>query len=508
MTCRADAMNTADYLLECGDPQRTALIAGKVQYSYQDLKNAGSRVAGALIGAGILPGDRVGILGGNSLFWVASYLAVMKLGAIAVPFATTLTPDEAGSIINFSSVKATCVERRALKNYAPILPEGLISDVVLQEPGRRDWPEGDLTDNIDQEAALMFTSGTTAHPRLVRITHRNIQANTDSIISYLALGAQERVLAVLPFYYCFGMSLLHTHLRAGGSVVMASSFVFPEVILDLMEETGCTGFAGVPSTYQVLLRNSTFPKRPLKDLRKLQQAGGKLQPILIQELIQSVPLADVYVMYGQTEATARLSYLPPEFLPARLGSIGKGIPNVNLRVIGEDGCPVKPGETGEIYASGENISPGYWQDPEASAEKFVDSVLHTGDLATIDEDGFIYVVDRKVDFIKSYGIRVSSQRIEECILEIPDIVAAAVIGKADEVRGEAIWAFVVRRPGTHLAEADVIQHCIARMAHYMVPKEVVFLDELPMNAHGKIIKNKLRNLARPTLPRSAFVSSV
>lgn len=487
-------MNTADYLLENGDPSDIALIAGKAQYTYQDVKVASARVAGELTLAGVQPGDRVGILGNNSLFWAASYLAVMKLGAIVVPFATTLTAEEVGGMVNFVECKTVCAERRMLRNFQPVLTGDVIFDDVLETPGKQEWPAAEADFDLDRNAALMFTSGTTAKPRLVQVTHRNIQANTDSIIEYLDLSKAERVLAVLQFYYCFGTSLLHTHLRVGGSVVMATSFVYPEVILNIMEEHACTGFAGVPSTYQTLLRNSTFPKRPLKDLRKLQQAGGKLQSVLIQELVDSVPQAQVYVMYGQTEGTARLSYLAPELLATKLGSIGKGIPGVTLDVLAENGDPVKPGEVGEIIARGDNISPGYWRDPEASAPKFIDGALHTGDLAIVDDDGYIFVVDRKADFIKSYGNRVSSQRIEECILEIPDVVGAAVIGEPDLVRGEAILAFVVRRTGAQLEPADIINHCGNRLANYMVPKSVIFLDSLPMNAHGKIVKNELRKL--------------
>lgn len=488
-------MNTADYLLENGYPQDTALIFAKTEYSYQDLRDSAARVAAELIQLGVESGDRVGLLGNNSLFWVASYLAIMKLGAIAVPFATTLKPDEVGGIIRFVECKAVCLERRMLRLFSEVLQTPLVFDEVLQQSEPCEWPDHSTIFSLDQEAALMFTSGTTARPRLVRVTHRNLQANTQSIIEYLALERTDRVMAVLQFFYCFGTSLLHTHLRVGGSVVMANSFVYPEVVLQQMEDTRCTGFAGVPSTYQTLLRNSSFPRRSFPHLRKLQQAGGKLQSVLIQELVNTVPQARVFVMYGQTEATARLSYLPPEMLDTKLGSIGQGIPGVTLKVIGEDGSPVKPGETGEIYAWGDNISPGYWKDPESSAEKFFDGVLHTGDLATVDEDGFIFVVDRKADFIKSYGFRVSSQRVEECIVEIPDVVAAAVIGQPDLVRGEAIWAFVVQRSGAELTASDIITHCGNRLANYMVPKEVIFLDKLPMNAHGKIVKNDLRKMA-------------
>jgi long-chain acyl-CoA synthetase len=200
-------------------------------------------------------------------------------------------------------------------------------------------------------------------------------------------------------------------------------------------------------------------------------------------------------MYGQTEATARLSYLPPPLLGAKLGSIGRGIPGVTLRVMGDDGHEVNPGDVGEIYAWGDSICPGYLGEPETSAQKFIDGVLHTGDLATVDEDGFIYIVDRKADFIKSYGIRVSSQQIENCIVELPEVVTAAVIGEPDLVRGEAIKAFVVLRAGGHLTANDILAHCAGRLANYMRAKEVAFIDQLPINAHGKIMKTELRKLS-------------
>jgi acyl-CoA synthetase (AMP-forming)/AMP-acid ligase II len=306
-------------------------------------------------------------------------------------------------------------------------------------------------------------------------------------------------MVILPFYYCFGTSLLHTHLRVGGTLVLSNQFVYPEPVLDLMDSASCTGLAGVPSTYQTLLRNSTFPQRKVKSLRKVQQAGGKLQTVLIEELIHAVPYGEVFVMYGQTEATARLSYLPPKMLATKLGSIGRGIPGVTLRVINEDSGEVKPGEVGEIYAWGDNISPGYLDEPEVNAGKFVEGCLHTSDLATVDEDGYLFVVDRKADFIKSYGYRVSSQQVEGCIMELPDLVAAAVIGEPDLVRGEAIVAFVVVRSGTQLTASEVIAHCAERLTNYMIPKDVVFIDHLPINAHGKVVKNELRKMAEPQI---------
>lgn len=200
-------------------------------------------------------------------------------------------------------------------------------------------------------------------------------------------------------------------------------------------------------------------------------------------------------MYGQTEATARLSYLPPELLHTKLGSVGQGIPGVTLSVINESGVAVQPGEVGEIVARGDNISPGYLDEPEANAKKFKDGALYSGDLATVDEDGFIFVVDHKDDFIKSYGHRVSSQDIESGVLEMPEIVAAAAIGLPDLVRGEAIRVYVTLRAGSELTPEQIIAHCKPRMAHHMVPQSVVILQNLPLNENGKVLKSVLRQQA-------------
>src|SRR5208337_2856695 len=247
---------------------------------------------------------------------------------------------------------------------------------------------------LDDLAALMFTSGSTGRPRGVMVSNRNIVANTNSIVEYLGLTANDRIMAVLPFHYCFGASLLHTHLRVGGSVVIDSRFMYPERVLQRMQETACTGFAGVPSHFQILLRKSAIAKMSFPHLRYVQQAGGQLAPAFIAELRQALPGKQVFVMYGQTEATARLSYLPPELLDTKLGSVGKGIPGVALSVVDESGQRALPGQTGEIVAEGGNVALGYWQDEEETARHFRNGKLYTGDLATVDEDGFLYIVDR------------------------------------------------------------------------------------------------------------------
>jgi long-chain acyl-CoA synthetase len=488
-------MNTADYLLENADDQRPVLLSAGEQYTYGQLKAACARLAGELSAVGVEPGDRVGILSENSLFWVAAYLATLKIGAVAVPFPTVSTPDDLRRKEQVVRCRAVCLESSLARRFSNALTEGvavIASDVLtIEGPSRWDPPQPDF--DVRQDAALMLTSGTTALPRAVRITHRNIQANTQSIIQFLELDHNERILVILPFYYCFGTSLLHTHLRAGASMALCNTFAYPETALNMLETTQSTGIAGVPSTFQTLLRNTSFRTREFASLRKVQQAGGKLQPVFLRELLSILPNARIYPMYGQTEATARLSYLPPEYIETKLGSIGRGIPGVTLKIVDESGREVRPGEVGEIVAIGDNVSPGYYEDPEASAEKFERGMLRSGDLATVDEDGFIFIVDRKSDFIKSLGHRVSSQEIEAKIVDqSPDIVAAAAVGQPDPIQGESIIVFVTLRKGAPISPEDILKQCRATMARHMIPKEIIVVESLPTNAHGKVVKSVLR----------------
>jgi acyl-CoA synthetase (AMP-forming)/AMP-acid ligase II len=233
----------------------------------------------------------------------------------------------------------------------------------------------------------------------------------------------------------------------------------------------------------------------LPSLRLIQQAGGKLPPVLIEELLAAKPAATLFVMYGQTEATARLSYLPPGKLRDKPGSVGKGIPGVELRVLNENGAPVAPGDRGEIYATGANISPGYYEDPEGSVAKFTPRGLRTGDMAVVDDDGCIFIVDRRDDFIKSWGHRVSSQEVEAAALRMEQLVSAAVIGVPDDQAGEAVTLFVTARPGAEVTPDEVLAVCRQHLPKYMVPRSVLIRDALPLNANGKIAKPRLREMA-------------
>ncbi len=487
-------MNVSDYLLDRGHPTDPAVIDAQRSYSYAELRVAAARCAAHLAELELAPGSRVGLLGANSFFWVAAYLAIIKLDLVAVPLSDRLPAEGVRQGLTQVDCAAVAVDRRSLRRVRHALPEHLpvITDAVLDSPAGRRPDHGSAAPAWD--AALMFTSGTTAGPKAVRVTHENIRANTDAIVASLGLRRDDRVLVILPFHYCFGASLLHTHLRVGGCLVLCTSFTYPETAVDLMAAHGCTEFAGVPSSFQLLLRASSFAGRSLPDLRLLQAAGGRLSEATVDELTAAKPDVDLFLMYGQTEATARLSCLPPERLADKKSSIGRGIPGVELRVLDEHGAPVAPGRPGEIYARGAGISPGYLDDPEATAAKFTEHGLRTGDLAVVDEDGDIHVVDRRDDFIKSWGYRISSQQVEGCALRLPDVVHAAAIGVPDDRAGEAVILFLVRRPGSPLDEDDVLALCRRHLARHEVPQSVVFVDAMPMNASGKIVKKQLRAL--------------
>jgi long-chain acyl-CoA synthetase len=456
------------------------------------------RFAKGLLHQGCGKGDRIGILAENSPFFVVAYLGIIRAGLTAVPFQTEVTAATFGEIVSNTGIRNVFVSDRLRRRVQPWAEE---SGVSLLPECYGEWPlgHGELRfpeiDTARDLAALMFTSGSTGAPKGVMTTHRNIECNTLDIVSYMGLSSQDRVMVVLPFHYCFGLSLLHSHLMVGGSVVLNNEFrLFPEVVLLEMQRKECTGLAGVPSTYQILLRRSRFREISFPRLRWFQQAGGKLPNPCIQEIRASFPQVRYFLMYGQTEATARLSFLPPERLGDKLGSVGKGLPSTALEVLKTGGIPISPGsdEVGEIVATGDNITLGYWNDPVETAKFFRNGRLHTGDLARVDSDGFIFIVERERDMIKSGGNRVSTKEVEDVIAELPEVVEVAVLGAPHEFLGEAIKAFVVPAQDGLLSAEEVEIHCRRRLPAFKVPEEVIFLKAMIHNSSGKILKQKLK----------------
>jgi len=263
----------------------------------------------------------------------------------------------------------------------------------------------------------------------------------------------------------------------------------------LMQQQRVTGFSGVPSTYAMLLHKSDFRSRTFENLRYLTCAGGGLAPAVVERIQQVVPDVQLFLMYGQTEATARLSTLMPHEVEQKLGSIGRGIPGVELSVLDDDNQAVQPGEVGEIVARGDNLMRGYWNDPEGTGRVIREEGLRTGDLARVDEDGYIYIVGRKSDIIKSGAYRINPKELEEVILTLRGVAEVAIVGLPDEIQGESIAAFVVRSAKeAEVTEEAIFDHCREQLPRYKMIREVRFVESLPKTPSGKIRRNELKHV--------------
>lgn len=436
-------------------------------------------------------GKRILLISHNNLFFVTSYLAILKSGNIVVPVNPDIDQKNLDFIISHCESGVAFISKFIKKSSLELF-DSHNEDSFNTLLSESDNDENRIVPvNQDHTAEIIFTSGSTGLPKGVELSHKNLIANTSSIIKYLHLTAQDRMLVVLPFYYCYGLSLLHTHLRVGGSLVLNNSFIFIGGIFRDLNLYNCTGFAGVPSHFQILIRKSkSFIKMVFPALRYVTQAGGKLPSIFIQEFVNAFPQITFFVMYGQTEATARLSFLPPDILHKKIGSIGRGIPEVILRVVNEAGDDIKPDEVGEIIAKGDNIMKGYFKDELLTSETIKEGYLYTGDLATIDEEGFIFISSRKKDFIKVGGKRISPKEIEEVILLMPEIVDCTVVGVNDDLLGEAMKAIVILADDKRndVTVKDIMMHCQRNLPLYKVPTHIEFENALKVNATGKKTK--------------------
>lgn len=494
-------------------PDKPMLVHGHRRTMFGEAASAALKVAGALMNLGVKRGDRVIIALENSFEYLASFFGVLAAGGVTV--AITPLTSAAGFLKTAADCSPTLViagphllkylpSNQAMKEYRFIAASGAPEPV-------KNHLTATLEDCISQGvetlcpgrtgrdlASIIYTSGTTGQPKGVMLSHSNLTSNANSIVEYLRLTNEDSVMAVLPFHYSYGNSLLLTHAMQGASIIAENQFIYPNVVLETMLRESPTGFAGVPSTFAILCHKSNFRTAGLKSLRYMTQAGGAMPHALALEVTKAVPHAKLYIMYGQTEAAARLSFLPPEDLFKRPGSIGKAIPGVLLEVLNDAGEPVKPGEKGEIVASGPNIMLGYWGNEEETSKVLQKGKLHTGDLATIDEDGYIYIVGRNRDMIKCGAHRIAPKEIEEVIMEHSSVFEAAVVGQEDPILGEAIAACVVLKEGRTCAEAEILKLCQKKLPPFKIPKRVLLVDSLPKTESGKVKKEELRNNIRLT----------
>jgi acyl-CoA synthetase (AMP-forming)/AMP-acid ligase II len=488
-------MNVYDYLLEeSGFLYKDFLLGNKEEMTYSELYCDSLRMA-RFLRETYGEENNILLVAPNSKFFLVSYLAIMKSGNVCVPLNPSIEENNLSYIVNLCKSEIAFVDP-SLSRDPRFAMVGTIYD-ALPEVGKG---KNDLSMNLfneadfdeDRLAEIIFTSGSTGEPKGVMITHRNIIANTDSIIEYLKLTGDDIIEIVLPFYYCYGLSLLHTHMKVGGSIVFNNNFMFLGAVINDLKKYKCTGFAGVPSHFQVLLRKSkSFKTDEFPDLRYVTQAGGKLHKVFIQEFLDSQPDITFYVMYGQTEATARLTYMPPEHLVEKLGSLGKAIPGVEMDLVDEKGNPIlESGVVGELVARGDNIMKGYLEDEEGTAAALKDGWLQTGDLAYKDDDGFFFHTARRKEIIKVGGRRISPKEIEEVIVTIPGVVDCSISAIFDDILGEALKAEVVVADlnDPNMQETAFKKLCGEKLALEKIPQVFEFSGRMKVAATGKKTK--------------------
>jgi acyl-CoA synthetase (AMP-forming)/AMP-acid ligase II len=475
-------------------PNKVALIDRNKRFTYSQLDKLSGNLAVKLLTKRLKKGERVAILLENSAEYVISFFAILKAAGVAVPLNTQLVPRELSYLLKDSSPKFIITDARYQSSLDGLIePNSILFLDKLNLKGGSTPVTYNLrpvTNKGKDLAMILYTSGTTGKPKGVMLSHTNLSANANSIIHYLKLKPSDRMMVILPFYYAYGNSLLTTHVRVGATLVIDNRFLYPNVVLDTMEKEKITGLAGVPSNFAILLRKSALRKYKLSKLRYVTQAGSALIPEMIKEFICIFPKIKFYVMYGQTEATARLTYLAPKFLNKKIGSIGKAIAGVKIDILGEDGKKLGIGQIGEIVARGPNVMLGYWNSPEETKAVLRKEGLYTGDLARLDNDGFIYLVSRKKEMIKSGANRISPFEIEEVVCQMPGVLECAAVGIKCEILGEAIKLFVVKN-GANITGRDIILFCKQNLASYKIPKEVKLVETIPKTSTGKIKRAEL-----------------
>lgn len=477
-------------------PAAVAIVADGVHTTYGDLAAHAARVAAALRNTDAGSCTPVVILGEPGADLVAAVYGCWHAGA--VPCLLSNAPQEWAACLALVGARSAWIagtqrdadrfEREAAAAQVEVrrLPAmDACANVAAVQPAPGAMAAGD--------ACIMFTSGTTGRPKGVVLTHAGLVHNYSSIALRLALSPVDRAVSALPLNYSYGASVVHSHLWAGASVVLERGAAFPQRLLERIQSEQATGLSAVASTFATLLARCDPGRYDLGSLRYLTQAGSPLAPALARQLRAAFPARDIHHMYGQTEATARITMLGPDDWSGRPDSVGLPLAGVEIQVRDGAGEVLPPGEVGEIWASGPNLMRAYHGDPESTAAVLVGGWLRTGDFGRLDADGFLYIEGRRSDMIKVGGQRVNPAEIEHLAAEWPGVSSCAAVGAEDAVLGEVVRLFVV--PGdAAVPDLDaLLLHLKARLARHKVPRYIQVTDALPVTASGKVKRHVLRD---------------
>ncbi len=437
-----------------------------------------------LLSAGLKPGDPIVIGCALSPASSIAYLSAMYAGLVSVPVDESKLPLFGAALLDRTGAKALWTEKPRAFDWIADRKLQLIHGHPSEMASGAISP---ASKNQNDLAVLFATSGSSEAPRFVMVSHGNLIANTEAIIRSQYLEDDERAMLILPVSYCFGASVLHTHLYRGGSVVFDHRFMFSDKVLDSINYYECTTFAGVPTVYNILLRRSNLRSIPMPSLRRLLQAGGPLAPGQIQEMRAIVSNAKFYVMYGQTEATSRISCLDPAMLDQKLGSVGQALDNLEIRICDSDGKEVSAGQSGEIAVRGPSVTLGYLNEPEAERCIFMDGWLYTGDLGRLDEDGYLWIEGRKSAFLKMRGVRINFAEVEARVAAVPGVYECAAAAVVHPEAGEALVLYIVPS-----AKEDGLAERVRRsLPIHWTCDSIRIVAEIPKTDNGKISRDAL-----------------
>lgn len=494
-----------------------AIFPGEQTITFAELHEASDKVAAHLRAAGVGPRDRVGILCGNELPALVYFWGVLKAGAQSVDMPTLAGRSTMQGILDEAAPKALVADAAQIAKHIavdddPLSIPGLLlstAEGVATAKGKgRDavayedivaGPRAALSRaevSPDDVAMIVYTSGTTGRPNGVMLSHSNFIENLQASNELMGLSADDSILVVVPLYYIHGRMQLLLHAMLGGTVVFSAGFSFPAKVHGELVDSKVSGFSGVPYHFKQLLRRSKIAQQPPPALKYILITGGALAPSELVELSEALPGVGIHLAYGQTEAAPRITWIGPDELFVKTGSVGRALPNVTLEILGPNESPVGANEIGEVAAGGPNIMKGYVSGDEKELGKIDDQGrLRTGDLGRVDEDGHLFLVGRSSEMIKSAGERIFPQEIEDVVAEHPAVREVAVIGIKDDTLGEKVVAYVVLAPGSEVDRAQFRNHCLSKLPFVRVPKEFRVVDELPKTASGKVSRGKLKQIA-------------
>ena len=495
-------------------PDRRVLRFRDKIYTYWDLNDAVNRCACGLTELGIQKGDRAAILSHNCDHYIICWWALMKIGAVVTPINWMLRAAEIRYIIDHSESKIFLVEDVLIQNVMDIkdsldsvqtfgaialtgatVPEGWM-DIRTLWQGEQSSLEPQVEINHDDIATLLYTSGTEAAPKGVMNTHLNFVSTMASAQVDILLTREDVMLLGVPLFHVAGMWMFTACCALGAFTVLEYAPDLQE-ILELTQEEGVTRWCWPTTVYINLPKRPDFDRYDLRSLRVCQMFGSPAPPPLLDQWREIVPGISFMNCYGQTEMTPLGATIAGKELEQRPDSVGRAMLPVELKILGTDDEELPRGEVGEIVARGPNMMHGHFKEPEKTAAVQRGGWHHTGDLGRMDEEGYLYFVDRIKDMIKTGGENVASADVEARLIAHPKILDAAVIGLPDEVWGEAITAVLAAVPGETVEEEEIIRWCKEHMARYKVPKRVVIMDELPRNPSGKVLKKDLRRVLAP-----------